>query len=990
MSSRAGKVSEAMPLSPLHPPPLVGRERELVALRERLAGVLAGYGSLALIGGEAGIGKTALAETLCREAEEQGALVLVGRCFDLTETPPYGPWVDLFARYGPNETLPPPPIFAHRGVIGGVSSPAATLEQCASFFRALAATRPIVLLLDDLHWADPASLDLLRVLAREAHTMPLLIVATYRPDETPSQSPLSALLPALVREAQPARLALSPLSADAIRTLVTARYALPGADAERLTRYLAQRSEGNAFFLGELIRTLEEQGGLVATAAGWRIADIRAARVPALVRQVIGNRLARFGEAERGALAVAAVIGQEVPIDLWQQVVEMEEHDLLPLIEHAVAARVVVASEDGESVRFYHALTREALYDGILPPRRRAWHRTIGEILAARPAPQPDAVAHHFERAGDARAAGWLIRAGEQAQAAYAYLTAAERYEAAMRFMEAGEATSVPRGWLILRLAWLRFYQEPDQSARRADEVVRLVADAEDRELAACALFSRGHFRVTSGDFRAGLRDIRAGVAALDALPDGEATWRTALRVLNLPLLEPFHPRGVLTATLAYCGHFAEAREVGERAIALARSPRDAHTGYHVSEMQAHLGLGIAYAGLGEPEQSRRAFAAARATLRASPEYSLPGLVDLYEFTFPVLMFQADDVAERRRLVAAAQAGLSEAPGTIADDHFVLFAGLPLSFCEGRWDEMRALAEQGPLAPPSRLFQYAALGALANASGDIATAWRRVREVLPAGPATEPGDGAITTLLAYQRLAAALALDAHDLPTARAWLDAHDRFLQWSGSVPGRAEGQIGWAAFYRATGNLPRAVSHATEARTLAEQPRQPLALLAARRTLGELAIEAGRFDNAEGHLDAALALADACAAPYERALTLLAQAELRLACTQPPQAPAALDEARAIFTTLGAAPALARADAMATRLAVDAAPGPAPPASLTAREVEVLRLIAAGQTTREIADALGVSVHTARSHVMHIFDKTGCENRAAAAVFALRHRLA
>ncbi len=985
-----------MPLSPLHPPPLVGRERELVALHERLAGALAGRGSLVLIGGEAGIGKTALAETLCREAVIQGALVLVGRCFDLTETPPYGPWLELFARYDPSDVLlPPPAIFAHRGVIGAVSGPAAVLQQCDAFFRALSATRPVVLLLDDLHWAEPASLELLRALAREAQTMPLLVVATYRPEAASSQSPLSALLPTLVREAHPARLDLSPLSADDIRTLVTARYALPGADTERLTRDLAQRSEGNAFFLGELIRALEEQGGLVATAAGWRIADIRAARVPALIRQVIGNRLARFGEAERGALAVAAVIGQEVPIDLWQQVVEMEEHDLLPLIERAVAARVLVASEDGESVRFYHALTREALYDGILPPRRRAWHRTIGEILAARPAPQPDAVAHHFERAGDARAAEWLIRAGEHAQAAYAYLTAAERYEAAMRFMEAGEATSVTRGWLILRLAWLRFYQESQHSAGRADEVVRLAADAEDRELAACALFSRGHFRVTSGDFRTGLRDIRAGVAALDALPDGEATWRTALRVLNLPLLEPFHPRGVLTATLAYCGQFAEAREVGERAIALARSPRDAHTGYPVSEMQAHLGLGIAYAGLGKPEQSRRAFAAARATLRASPEYSLPGLVDLYEFTFPVLMFQADDVAERRRLVAAAQAGLSEAPGTIADDHYVLFAGLPLSFCEGRWDEMRVLAEQGPLAPPIRLFQYAALGALANASGDIATAWRRVREVLPAGPATEPGDGAITTLLAYQRLAAMLALEAHDLPTARDWLDAHDRFLHWSGSIPGRADGQTAWAAYFRALRDLPRAVRHATEARTLAEQPRQPLALLAARRTLGELATANGRFDEAEGHLGTALALADACAAPYERALSLLALAELRVAMDERERAGSALDAARALLEALDARPALARADALATRLApVPLAPAVTPtaafPGGLSAREVEVLRLVAQGLTDAQVADRLSLSRRTVSSHLTSIYAKLGVATRTAAAHAATRHSLA
>ncbi len=291
--------------------------------------------------------------------------------------------------------------------------------------------------------------------------MPAVIVVTYRPAEAADPSPFQALLPTLVREARPARLDLSPLNAEAIRALVAARYPLPEADARRLARYLAQRSDGNPFFLGELIRALEEEGGLVATAAGWRIADLRAARVPALVRQVIENRLARFGEAERAALALAAVIGQEVPLALWQRIGGLDDATLLPLIERAAAARLLAADDDGETVRFYHALTREALYEGTLPPRRRAWHRALGEALVALPAPPPDAVAHHFERAGDPRAGSWLVRAGERAQAAYAYLTAADRYEAAMHFLDSDQATPSARGWLLLRLAWLRFYNEP-------------------------------------------------------------------------------------------------------------------------------------------------------------------------------------------------------------------------------------------------------------------------------------------------------------------------------------------------------------------------------------------------------------------------------------------------------------------------------------------------------------------------------------------------
>src|SRR5947209_14996583 len=126
MSSAAivsGRCIMTIPSLTGNPPPLVGRERELALLREHLDAAVDGRGSLVLIGGEAGIGKTALAETVCREATEQGALVLVGRCYDLTETPPYGPWVELFAQYRPTDGMPPlPAAFAHPDKVGEVAS----------------------------------------------------------------------------------------------------------------------------------------------------------------------------------------------------------------------------------------------------------------------------------------------------------------------------------------------------------------------------------------------------------------------------------------------------------------------------------------------------------------------------------------------------------------------------------------------------------------------------------------------------------------------------------------------------------------------------------------------------------------------------------------------------------------------------------------------------------------------------------------------------
>jgi tetratricopeptide repeat protein len=248
--------------------------------------------------------------------------------------------------------------------------------------------------------------------------------------------------------------------------------------------------------------------------------------------------------------------------------------------------------------------------------------------------------------------------------------------------------------------------------------------------------------------------------------------------------------------------------------------------------------------------------------------------------------------------------------------------GAPLLLVEGRWAEAGAVvAAAAVLHPGDALAQARAVVAapLARWRGDRGAAWAAVREVCPAGPATEPGGGGVgfmehALLLA---VAGALALDAGDRDAARAWLGAHDRLLAWSGATLGRAEGALGWAAYHRAAGDLDQARQHAERALDHAMEPRQPLALLAARRLLGELATGAGRHAAAATHLDEALALAEACAAPYERALTLLATAELRAATGNGEEARALLDEARNICEPLGATPALARAEALAATLA-------------------------------------------------------------------------
>jgi DNA-binding CsgD family transcriptional regulator/tetratricopeptide (TPR) repeat protein len=961
------------------PPLLVGREREQAIVRDHLANARDGHGSLILIGGEAGIGKTALAEALCREAEEQGALVLVGRCYDLTETPPYGPWLELFARYQPGNDLPAlPPSFATPGALHEVISQAALFTQARDFLTTLAIRQPLLLLLDDVHWADPASLDLLRFLARSLPHHRLLLVVTFRDDEVTRHHPLYGFLPVLEREASAVRIGLRPLHSDALRTLVSARYRLLESDAAPLVTSLQERAEGNAFFTMQLLRAFEEEAVLRYVDDGWIVGDLTAVRVPVSLRQVIDRRLARLGEEAQHLLTVAAVIGQEVSVALWAAVAAIGEDALLTVIERAVEAHLLDETPDGTRVRFVHALIREALYERVLAARRRLMHLAVAETMLATGIPAPDAVAAHFQQAGDRRAIEWLIRAGERAEQAYAWLTAADRFSTALVLMEQGGGEPQERGWLLFHLAMLTSYADHARTIAHLDEATRLAEIANDRTLLAYATCRRGWVRCNAGDPGRGLPEFEAGIAALDALPEDEQIPHVTLG----EVLRGHNDRALLVVFLAQAGRYKDAQAVAQQAIA---------RGGEVS--RAYFGMGLVYAGRGRLEEARRSFDVARAGLRTLGHTHIEGWVAHYELAWVVLAYQTDRLEERQQLTDTARQAWAHA-SSIERNIIPDSALLALQFVEANWRDARVVALAARAAfgtAASAHVPKQVLGDIARAQGDVDLAWTVVREQLPAGIDTAYGDINFISALGFQRLAASLALDQGDLGTAQAWLETHDRWLAWNSAVLGQSEGHALWAGYYRAANNMKRAYHHATRSLACATEPRQPLALLAAHRLLGELNTATGRIAYAATHLDAALSLATACAAPYERALTLLALAELRAATGQRAEASALLNGVRTICTPLGAALALTKADTLAARLAGAAAVSPVSfPAGLSVREVEVLQRVAAGESNRDIADALFLSERTVQVHVRHILTKTGADNRAAATAFALRNNLA
>ncbi|HET7037216.1 MAG TPA: AAA family ATPase [Thermomicrobiaceae bacterium] len=986
---------------------IVGREQEQDLLRQHLVQALHGQGSLILVSGEAGIGKTTLAEDLSRQAQADGALVLWGHAFDLSVTPPYGPWLEILRRYRTVAGgLPAVPAFVDNAAeLAKVGSQETLFAAVSDFLAAVAARRPLVLVLDDLHWADPASLDFLRVLARDLHHQPILLLATYRSDELTRRHPLHALLPLLVREAGAARLELQRLTEGDRRALIDQRYQLPEADASRLAAYLRAHAEGNPLYAGELLRMLEESRVLVRTENGWQLGQLGQVHLPPLLLQVIEARLGRLDEVTRELLQVAAVIGQEVPLALWQQVSEASDDILAAAIEQGQAAFLIEEVAGGASYRFRHALLREALYQEVIAPRRRLWHRAVAESLEATSLPDADAVAYHFQQAGDERAADWLVRAARRAKSGFALRIAASRLEAAVGLLQQRGANPGEYYLLLFEIGMLQRYSSSRQAPAYLAEAAAAARQAGDRAVAAIAGAERGYNRWLQGEMRDGMAELRSAleeckrILAEDPTAFDRQAAEFALVGAGGSLQDILGNRMAVPAVMfGFTGPLAEALAVAEwfydefeRTAPPVRLNTDPIWREGVPYIPGNLGIGLALslATLGQPERARPMFDYAEQYYLRGHIYYLVMSIQFSSLLMLRLPFHADDPPQRRLVASAARSALARSRGTAPQGFSSDWPELPLTLLDGRWDTTRALARDvrgRSGAVIHEQFGQAIVASVLRYQGQAADAWDQIRRLLPDGPDTEPGDTILLAALMAQRLAAELALDAGDLSTSHAWLEAHDRWLAWSGALLGQAEGALLWAQYHHAAGDHTRTRQRAEQALALASEPRQPLALIASHRFLGQLEREARHFGENEEHLRQALALAEACAAPFERALTLLALAELRAAQGQAGDARSLLAEVRAICEPLEATPSLDQVAALEARLS---SAKPAYPAGLTAREVEVLGLVAQGLTDAEVAEKLYLSPRTVSQHLRSVYNKLGVGSRAAATRFAVEHGL-
>lgn len=998
---------------------IVGREREQSRLGELLRNSLNGVGSLVLVSGEAGIGKTTLVRGLIQQAEEQGALVLSGGCYDLTTTPLYGPWIDAIREFQPTLGQPPVPAwFGDPDQLEKAASQAALFEQVRQFLTGIAGHQPLVIVLEDLHWSDPASLDLLRFVARASSNHPLVLAITYRDDELTRQGALYQMLPALIRETPASRIDLRRLSPDAVSDLIATRYALAGADHARLLDHVQRLAEGNPLFVGELLRSLEDEGVLRYPADdnsnAWMLGDLHRMHLPSLVLQVIDRRLAHLSNETRDALETAAVIGQRVPVDLWHMTSGLNTDRLDDAIDQALAARVFQETADATGLMFTHALVREALYNGIILTRRRARHLVIAETLAAMPRPEPDAVAYHFQQAGDERALEWLVRAGLRAWHSSAWIMAASRFEAAAAMLEDDPSRARECGWLFYMAATLQRYTDNQRTLALLDQAERMAALSGDEVLAADARWHRGLTRCQLGDIRLGLLEMELGNDALDRLAREQfvlAEEDLAEHVIRSLLLEEdsehiedaapararrFSPallqRGELGNQLCLAGRYCEVLEMGQEWVSLVEELFGHEYLRNTGSMGGHIGLGRAYAMLGRPADAPEQMYLARVASREVGDYFAVSWCILNELQFVTIPYFADDPRMRWRLIGEAERDAEHLEHLMAGTSHNMLCKMAVDFIEARWEEFDRPEFDEERIDHHPMYWYVRIvqGRLARHRGGLDAAWEQVGELLPEGPATDPGDCYFLYANEGQRLAIDLSLDAGDFESARAWLEAHDRWLAWSGAVLGQAEGQMLWARYMQLTGSPGQARQHAVRALERASDPRQPLALLSAHRLLGEIETSRGMYVDAERHLGESLILANACVAPYEQAMTQLALAELSLAAGKQEAVGPLLDQVREICISLDARPTLSRIEDLASRLETHVSPPPTLPAGLTAREGEVLRLIAEGHSNREIAEALFLSPRTVERHIANIYLKIDVHSRDEAIEFVRRLHLA
>jgi DNA-binding CsgD family transcriptional regulator len=965
-------------------PAMMGRAAQLAELEAALTRVREGNPATVLIGGEAGIGKTRLVTEFAATA---GVRVLDGGCLELgTDGLPFAPFTAMLRGLvrdigadGVSALLPGgasaelarllPELGAEPGAEGATYARARLFEQVLMLLEQLADAGPLILVIEDAHWADAASRDLLSFLIRSQQSIDgLLIVVTYRSDEMHRAHPLRPLLAELDRIGWVRRIELARLSIRDTSDLVAA--VIRGMPGDGLVDIVYRRSGGNPLF-AETLAAGSDPGSTL----------------PESLRDLLIAAVLRLPEDSQEVVRMASAGGDRIGHSLLAAVTGRDDESLDRSLRAAVTANVLRADADGYAFR--HALIREAMHDELLPGERARLHARFAEVITGSPDLVPPG------RATVERASHWyaahnlteaLVSAWQAAAEAGAVFAYAEQLAMLSRVLElwaqvpdaASRIGADHTAVLEAAIVAADLAGEWERGLSLADAAVREVDAATDPVRKGLLLESRAHMKLHVG--RPGhAEDLGEAVRLVPADPPSPARAKV---LESLAHHHHYAPRG---------GHSEELRRAAAEALAVARQVGDPAT-----EAAALNTLVWTTPPAGNLDMLRDLLAQARERSAAARDYSqlmrtAIGESDLLE-----------EVGEHELAAEVARAGLAEARryGLARTSGAILAVNLaePLTSL-GRWDEASEVIERAlQLFPPrlNRINLLCLAGTIALARGDTAGAAGAVADIEASLAVSMykddkhlPAARLRTELpLARGEFAAALGVVAHAL-------DNYDLLpsprYAWPLIASGIRAGRLA------ATDPGLRDQATALSARLHAEAAKlDAQGLMQRGYQLSVAAVAAGMT----AAWETAIAAWEAAAEPYPLAIALLRAAETALSGgasrpgTADREAAATwLRRAAVIAAQLGARPLGEQISDLAHRARISSG-GPAPDgqdtghlAGLTARELEVLALIAAGRSNRDIAAELFISPKTASVHVSNILAKLGVSSRGAAAATA--HRL-
>lgn len=980
----------------------IGRERELLAIGKSLDRALAGSGATVAIAGEPGIGKSHTAQVVAQWAGARGMQVFWGRCNEEPGAPPYWPWLQLVQGW----------LLAHDDatvsrVLGRAASPLAEIlpeiaqrlpgceplvpivdpmqarfrlfDAISGFWRRAAADQPLVLILDNLHWADASSLRLLEFLAPDLSRGPMLVVITYRDMELSRQHPLSGTLGELSRQRGFERLRLSGLSRD--ETALMMGLAGGAAIAPSLVDAIHSQTEGNPLFVAEMTRLLIQEGVLGAAQRGaWPAPQAVAPhRIPEGIKEVIGRRLNRLSSRTNHVLACAATIGRAFDTDLLMRLVEAPHEDACAsALEEALQARIIECLAEPGHYRFVHALFRETLYEEIAPPRRsrlhlrvaRALEQASDEVIAQR----LPALAYHYWAAlpgGDAsRAADYARRAGEQSDLLLAHEEAARYYGLALQAIDAAAGAGAAQR--------CRLFNALGEAHTRAGEY--LLAQEAFEQAARIAL----HTGCAAELARAALGYETAtwcpgmpGVAAARLLREALNAVGTGELALTARLLS------ALARALIFSGEEAQAMKVHEQALSIARRCGD-------PLVVASTLVATLTARWQHERVSQRIASAAEAVQLAAAAGNKALMFEAAAWRM-FDSFELGDIASWRRYIDDYEQGAEELREPFL--RYVAASSRTMhALFEGRFEDAERLAGQ-TLGIGDRMPGLDAAGVYGVQMFTLRREQGRLEEV---GALVRHFVQANAKANVWRPGLALVYAELGQLEAARSQFE-----LLAADGFRGLVRDGV-WVASIAYLAQVCSALGDAQRAEALYSllRPYSGRNLLAgtsiaclgaADALLGSLCATMKRWADAERHFVAALAMNE-----RQGARPALAHTRYHCACMllarhgaadrQP--AGSLLDAAAADAAALGMRALGARIDSL--RAPAASRPGSRQyPAGLSGREAQVLSFVAAGQSNRQIARTLFVSPHTVANHVRSILSKTRSSNRTEAAAFAVKHGL-